>query len=465
MRPLLDHAPFGRIAAAIARKILARRALARRPRKSDRGFTLVELLVSLTAGLLVAIGVVGLSREATTTFYEEERAATAELSLRVAIDRLRSDLGHAAHMSTGNLARDPLIAGVGGAAYSAGMLATFPGLAKLGSVKITENANASQVAQSVLNGLHPQRIEISGNFTTADAFAFDHYLPNGGPNGCTRFFLTNDQPIIWRIKQIPSDADRAAALSALFSPVPSSATAAPQFMVRIADEKGRYQYLATCPGAPAGFVTATEPFVDVAAQTPVIVAVDGQPGGLGGFGGASGRAMLNPVQTVRWDIGTGAAAGFGASADSKKYDLHRTWVGADGQPVGTPEVVAEYAVDLRFALSVDDSALDTGAAPHMVHLAYTNPDNWEKYAIDTPGNALTNQGPHRIRAIRFRVATRTQTTDRAADLPTNVAEYLYRYCAPPGSATECTPNARHWARVRTLSGEIALLNQSRFFYP
>ena len=43
-------------------------------RGSRSGFTLVELTVSLVAGLIVALGIVGLSRSATKTFNEEIRS-------------------------------------------------------------------------------------------------------------------------------------------------------------------------------------------------------------------------------------------------------------------------------------------------------------------------------------------------------------------------------------------------------
>ena len=64
-------------------------------RRSPAGFTLIEVTVSLAAGLLVALGIVALSREATRTFHEEVRSSAAEATLRTAVDRLRSDLQRA----------------------------------------------------------------------------------------------------------------------------------------------------------------------------------------------------------------------------------------------------------------------------------------------------------------------------------------------------------------------------------
>ena len=78
--------------------------------RAQEGFTLIELTVSLVAGLIVALGIVGLSRDATHTFHEEMRSSVAEANLRTAVDRLRADLSRAGYMSTGNVALDPMVA-------------------------------------------------------------------------------------------------------------------------------------------------------------------------------------------------------------------------------------------------------------------------------------------------------------------------------------------------------------------
>ena len=72
-------------------------------RTQARGFTLVELMVSLVAGLIVTIAVVGLARAATTTFFEAARISTVEANVRTAAERLRQDLSRASYMSTGNI--------------------------------------------------------------------------------------------------------------------------------------------------------------------------------------------------------------------------------------------------------------------------------------------------------------------------------------------------------------------------
>jgi prepilin-type N-terminal cleavage/methylation domain-containing protein len=150
-------------------------------RAARRGFTLVELMVSLVAGLIVTIAVVGLARTATTTFYEEARLSAVEASARNASERLRQDLTRVAFMSTGNikLARNDSptvpfgqkISHLPGAAtpsrYGA-LTNDLQGIRVLvgGSTATAQGPNNL----STVNGLNPDAIELTGNYTTDDSY-------------------------------------------------------------------------------------------------------------------------------------------------------------------------------------------------------------------------------------------------------------------------------------------------------
>jgi prepilin-type N-terminal cleavage/methylation domain-containing protein len=86
----------------------------RRSRARRRGFTLVELMISLVMGLIVALAAVGLARSATTTFYEQARISGVEANVRAASERLRNDLSRASYMSTPNIQWDPRLATIPG---------------------------------------------------------------------------------------------------------------------------------------------------------------------------------------------------------------------------------------------------------------------------------------------------------------------------------------------------------------
>ncbi len=100
-----DHPPGERGAMSPTKRETRARQL--RGRRSQQGFTLVELTVALVAGLIVALGIMGLSRESTRTFHEEMRVSAAEANLRTAVDRLRADLSRAGYMSTSNIFERP----------------------------------------------------------------------------------------------------------------------------------------------------------------------------------------------------------------------------------------------------------------------------------------------------------------------------------------------------------------------
>jgi hypothetical protein len=139
----------------------------------------------------------------------------------------------------------------------------------------------------------------------------------------------------------------------------------------------------------------------------------------------------------------------------------------------TTEVIAEYAVDLDFAFSVDTGDT-TGWAPQVVPYDFGDPND-QKVAdtvnTATPVSGPLHPDPQRIRSVRFRLATRAGQADRPNDIPVQSAAdagggtFLYRYCLPVPPATSCVGKAPlQWARVRTLVGEVSLPNQQQAFF-
>src|SRR5689334_19797018 len=75
------------------------------------GFTLVELMVSLTGGLFVAIAVFMLAKQATTLYQTEGRIGTATVGALSGFERLRQDIERASFLSTPNIRLDPKLCG------------------------------------------------------------------------------------------------------------------------------------------------------------------------------------------------------------------------------------------------------------------------------------------------------------------------------------------------------------------
>jgi hypothetical protein len=75
------------------------------------------------------------------------------------------------------------------------------------------------------------------------------------------------------------------------------------------------------------------------------------------------------------------------------------------------------------------------------------------------GTAAGFPAPHRVRSVRFRLATRSALADRTEPLALLPGKpYISRYCTD--SAVPC----HRFARVRTIMSEVALINQAGMTY-
>jgi prepilin-type N-terminal cleavage/methylation domain-containing protein len=441
----------------------------RRARR-QAGFTLIELTVALVAGLIVALGIMGLSRDATHTFHEEMRSSAAEANLRTGIDRLRADLGRAGYMSTGNILTDPMIARAPGQpAVSPG----FAGLARLASITLNQGGSAGNTPLSAQQLVHvnPDSLDIAGNMTSTDQYEVSVIQPTGSSMcGGQRVSLDANSPSMFRVLGL-GDAG-GAELYDIFQPSPDGTG---RFIVRIADKTGFSQYVVTCSTTPAGIGGGT-PYIDIDPATPILMAK--QTGTVGGLNGYGSGALVNPVQIVHWELvaATAEPAQYGGTSplagqplapttpDPTKYDLVRWFVdAASGQPIAsTIEVVAEYVVDFEVSFSVDTGV--NGLQPNIVTFAFddtVNPPKWAPNLVAAP--PPFGVGPERIRSVRVRLATRTSEADRTLDVtvPNQANEpFMYRYCILPGGCAAGN-NTLQYARVRTVTADVALINQAR----
>lgn len=428
----------------------------------SRGFTVLELLISLSAGLVVALGVFALSKAATASFQEEQRVTGAETTLRAAMDRIRADIQRAGFMSTGNLRLDPMITESLSGGVSSRTSSTYARVKALGTLRLQRGGSSTTYASN--NGLSPDTLYLAGNFTTVDQFVVRAVDPLGT---CTRVWLADDSPAMWRIKAAGDAKD--SVLQHVFRPIDSDD--AHPFIARVMDDTGRAQFLPTCITSTtvAAFSGGVNPYVDLQG-TLITSEATATVGGASGLG--VGRLSINPVQWVRWSLvenpGTGyaglqsLATGDAGTGDVAKYYLVRSWIDANDEVAGDPEVVAEYVVDMKFAFTVDASTASDGSLPLVRSLTFDDADNEAKWGFDVATTTpVAAQGPQRIRSVRVRLATRAAIADREANIASAEGGTFYptRYCLG-SSPTNC----KQWARMRSLTTEIAMPNQARMFY-
>ena len=494
-----------------------------RQRAGHEGFTLIELMISLVAGLMVAMAVMGVSREATNTFHEEVRVSGAEMSIRIAMERLRMDLQRAAFMSTGNITGDPLIARAANLAsgtlpYLSNVVTGTPIVAPLTTLSgvLIRPGGASvltQVGTDTANGLVPDQIDIGGNLSSSDEYVASVLWPTKGVvTGCPTglaISLQMNSPAAGRIVAAESLAgNTGSALAGIFHPGPSLSS---QFLVRVTDQSGRYQYAVTAAGgankgttyytAPAG---TTPPVALICLDLKWSILMSSQTGGLGGVSGfGAGWVVVSPVEVVRWDIQTYAAAttamnsavgalavpsttyAYAATAavPTSEYVLTRSYVDFSSSAATptdplTMEIIAEYAVDMKFGMTIDHSALCTafpcptaapaysGSASPLISIPAGDTVDMATYAtyLTPAAPYAVNFGPQRIRDVEVRLGVRSQFADRSLNIAPSdagVGGYLYRYSLP-GSGSGST--ALNYARVRENTSQVNLPNQARFYF-
>lgn len=454
--------------------------LNRRQRRALRGFTLTELMVSLVMGVIVALAAVGLSKTATTTFYEQARSTTAEGTLRAASTRLRQDLMRASFMSTGNIALDPKVARLQSATTPAA-IARYPALTRLRGLRIDVDMRADGGIPATLttNGISPDALELTGNFAADDQYSGT--IQDGGTSSGYGS-CSNPQTITLDSAGDASTYTLGGGSGGAVDPVVLLANAKAAFMpkgntlflAQVTDAIGCNHYVPVCDVAVTG--ASPSPVLKIMVQSPgtgrAVLYSNSSSADQGSVArncGASegGRVTIAPLQRVRWflDVSTSVnlAADPGVETPDKKVDLMRSILDFNGGTVFT-EVIGEYMVDLKFGIVLDDPT-GTGANRQKVidipfDTADPNNNLIDKDTADDLTLTAGNPGPQRVRAVRFRMSARAAVPDRREDLNPDAGQIRARYCVDSNIAT-CKAG---WARVRTLTSEVVLTNQAGMFY-
>src|SRR5262249_25566848 len=153
--------------------------------------------------------------------------------------------------------------------------------------------------------------------------------------------------------------------------------------------------------------------------------------GVEGFGTGMQASVINWVAYEIRDMTSnpGSYAPVFASPapdDAGRKELVRLELDADGNEMnGTVELVAEDAVDLRFALTVV-SGFPKAGEPTLKTLDMGDTTIYDNYAFDvskSPGLP----GPERIRSLRTKLTVRSRAGDRQENIPASPSNTIYRY--------------------------------------
>ncbi len=427
--------------------------------RRQRGFTLTELMVALTGGLFISTMVFVLARDSTRFYQRESRMANANLAELIGFQRLSADISRAGFLSTSNVRRESSLCG-----DPIGEANVWPTeLRNLSSILI-ENGEAMPAEMS--GQVAPRRLRLAGSYLSADEFGVRDVEPNTA-NNTVSVFLQVDSGAMSRLGY-PIGAGLAAQQVALLNTV-----FAPNRALRVVDSAGAEHY-----GTISSTVGGAQPAV-ILSSTPPIKFRAGT-GNRCGIRGHETGALANVVNFIRYEIRdirnattypnfaraiSDTAAVQTATLDATRRDLIRVELDVDGNEIaGTLELIAEYAVDLRFGLTVMSNASTSAkvADPQLTTLLSNLPAtpatnnaaiaNW----AGLPTGLNANEGPEFIRSVRLRLSVRSREPDRETNITssTTVAPGLYRIGLGANGAAP-------FARVRTMQADIALRNQTR----
>jgi len=410
-------------------------------KEAARGFTMIELVVALSAGLMVSMAALVLSRNATKFFQNEARISATQLAATLGMNRLTQDLQRAAFLSTRNNVTDPSLCTNGGLP---------PSLAGLAGLQIRIGGSVAEhpadLAQSTdpQNGMRPDSVIIAGSMDASERFAVAWTFSGVGQRSVD---LQLDGAIA-RLRQLATQNNNQS-LSQILTPI-----FRPKRFLRFVDD-GRGQ------GNVWGIIESFSVTGPVGAETVRVVLqadpaapIKAQNTTCGIGEGANIGIFVSVVSRVRYDLrslkadlnyGTLVAADattVGVTGEDLRTELVRVELDPnDTEAPGTLELVAELTADLKFGVT---KAPAVGSAtafdPVMVTFGFDDP------AVETT--------PELVRAVQVRLSTRARVPDRENALGASGRQYRFAVLQPP--------IRERFARLRTLNATVALPNQAQF---
>lgn len=407
---------------------------------AERGFTLIELVVALSAGLMVSMAALMLSRNATKFFQNEARISATQLAATLGMNRLTQDLQRAAFLSTRNNFNDRTLC------TGAGMPPSLTGLSGL-QIRIggSVSNHPSDLVQSTdpQNGFNPDNVIISGSMDTSERFAVYWVYAEGG----SRSVELQLDGAIARLRQTAMQNGQT--LTDILTPIFK-----PGRFLRFADDgKGQGSVWGVIDGFSVnGPVGAEKLKISLASNPSIPLKTELTTCGLNA--GANHGVFVSVVSRILYDLRslktnptyatlvapdptTAPLTGEDFRTELVRVELDSN----DVEIAGTLELVAELAVDLKFGVT---------KAPLAGSATAFNPQ-MTTYGFDDP---LVMNAPELVRAVQVRLSTRARIPDRENQLAASGHNYRFAVLKPP--------IRERFTRLRTLHTTVALPNQAEF---
>ncbi|MBM4360206.1 MAG: hypothetical protein FJ096_19035 [Deltaproteobacteria bacterium] len=403
---------------------------------------MIELMVAMSAGLAVAAGAFMLARNASLFFQNEARLTGAQFASMVGMTRLTSDIRRAAYKSTPNARRDPNVCGFSD---------TWPaGMKELAGVKITEGGSKldhpGDHTLSDTNGLNPDSIVVAGQMNATEHFSVA-VMQAGGTGGYDLYL--NLDGAYWRTKLVAQTGksifDRNVVVGSI---------------LRLVDQEGRSTF-GVVSGVDDG---GTKPRISVSG-TPKLAKRETQT--TCGCTGLCVGGIVNPVSRVKYNlrrvdtglypryagmfpkatVNSAKPTQFKGEVEPNRTELVRVELDVDGKEIAdTLEVVAEYAVDLKFGATRTELSTNVNQTPGVVRY-----NIGDKRVYEKNGGTGDNGSPEYTSALTVRLSTRAPLPDRQVGLPKTTDGGLLRYDLGQDLG---------FARVRSMVADVYLSNQS-----
>ncbi len=407
------------------------RRASRRPRRAP-GFTLLELMVSLTIGGLAISAMYTIGAALVRQYHQQQQSANSMTSLRVALNQIKRDIARAGYLATPNLVPTgfPSL----GCATNYGQHQPAPGSGALAGISLfTNNACNTDatctnvhagINTNITNGFTADNLVLFGNYETSSEYPNVQLVTSTTVSvGRSAHSYQTDFTQWW--SQGDTTLPDTAAFRRAF---------APGRMIRIRTTAGLQHYATVINGGVADQTGAND--ARVSFDTPI------PAGCLAGTDGA----WITPISAIRYyarnDPTPPNPNPRGPMAQLVREEVQgndKVTALSLTEPTNNAYTYTNTRVVLDFLVSFNlGFVVNTGAGPADVYTA----------GNDTATAATVNASPERVRAVTIELSARSPDDDRSLAPGTCANLRCFQVVAGRPAA----------ARVRTLRAEVFVPN-------